>query len=50
LAQTRKRAREGENNGQAYLYGYPPDLSDEAVKLVLEQAETLLREEAIVRP
>jgi type I restriction enzyme, R subunit len=25
-------------------YGYPPDLSDEAVKLVLEQAETLLRE------
>jgi type I restriction enzyme R subunit len=31
-------------------YGYPPDLSDEAVKLVLEQAETLLREEIIVRP
>jgi type I restriction enzyme R subunit len=25
-------------------YGYPPDLSDEAVRLVLEQAETLLRE------
>jgi type I restriction enzyme, R subunit len=25
-------------------YGYPPDLSDDAVKLVLEQAETLLRE------
>lgn len=25
-------------------FGYPPDLSDEAVKLVLEQAEALLRE------
>ncbi len=25
-------------------YGYPPDLSEEAVKLVLEQAEALLRQ------
>jgi len=25
-------------------YGYPPDLADEAVKLVLEQAEALLRQ------
>ncbi len=24
-------------------YGYPPDLSEDAVKLVLEQAEALLR-------
>jgi type I restriction enzyme R subunit len=25
-------------------YGYPPDLSEEAVNLVLEQAEALLRQ------
>jgi type I restriction enzyme R subunit len=25
-------------------YGYPPDLADDAVKLVLEQAEALLRQ------
>ena len=25
-------------------YGYPPDLADDAVKLVLEQAEVLLRQ------
>ena len=25
-------------------YGYPPDFSNEAVQLVLEQAETLLKE------
>ena len=25
-------------------YGYPPDLSEDAVKLVLDQAEALLRQ------
>ena len=28
-------------------FGYPPDLQDEAVKLVLEQAETLSGEWAV---
>ena len=28
-------------------YGYPPDLSTEAVQTVLEQAEALLKEVAI---
>jgi hypothetical protein len=35
LVKTRKRLLK--------KYGYPPDLADDAVRLVLEQAEALLR-------